>query len=128
MLGISHSTAGDYVRRARETGVSWPLPEGLDDGALESALYPARPPSRGPRPDLDWERVHKILEHVAWAGEDQPLDVLQIARAVGGDHVVTQHYVDQLVARGFLHELNVAYPKTYLVTRRGRAHLVEDLL
>ena len=79
----------------------------------------------------DWlhEIEDKILEHVAWAGDDQPVDVMQTARAVGEDHVVTQHYVDQLVARGFLHEkLNVAYPTTYLVTRRGRAHLVEGLV
>ena len=51
ILGISHSTVGGYVRRAREAGVSWPLPEGLDDGSLDAALYPARPPSRVPRPE-----------------------------------------------------------------------------
>jgi predicted transcriptional regulator len=79
----------------------------------------------------DWlhEIEDKILEHVAWAGDDQPLNVMQIARAVGEDHVMTQHYVDQLVGRGFLHDrLSVARPTTYLVTRRGRAHLVERLL
>lgn len=79
----------------------------------------------------DWlhEIEDKILEHVAWAGDQQPVDLLQIAQAVGEDHIVTQHYVDRLVARSFLHEkLNVAYPPTYLVTRRGRAHLVEGLL
>ena len=79
----------------------------------------------------DWlhEIEDKILEHVAWSGDQQPVDVEQITRAVGQDHVVTQHYVDQLVARGFLYEKhNVAYPTTYLVTRSGRAHLVEGLL
>lgn len=55
MLGISHSTVGDYVRRAREAGVSWPLPEGLDDGALESALYCRRSPAIG-RPSPSWDR------------------------------------------------------------------------
>ena len=79
----------------------------------------------------DWlhEVEDKILEHVAWAGDQQPVDLLQIAQAVAEDHIVTQHYVDRLVARGYLHaKLNVAYPTTYLVTRRGRAHLVEGLL
>ena len=32
--------------RAREAGVSWPLPDELDDGRLEAALYPPTPPSR----------------------------------------------------------------------------------
>ncbi len=61
ILGISHSTVDGYVRRAREAGVSCPLPEGLDDGSLDAALYPARPPSRVPRPEPDWERVHREL-------------------------------------------------------------------
>ena len=46
-LGIANSTVSDYVRRASAAGVSWPLPEGLDDTALEAALFPPPPPSRG---------------------------------------------------------------------------------
>lgn len=34
------------MQRAAEAGFSWPLPEGLDDPALEAAVFPA-PPSRG---------------------------------------------------------------------------------
>ena len=44
ILRISHSTVGSYVRRAREAGVSWPLPDDLDATALEAAPYP--PPDR----------------------------------------------------------------------------------
>ena len=58
MTRISHSTVGSYVRRAREAGVSWPLPDELDDAKLEAALYPATPPSRVRRPEPDWARVH----------------------------------------------------------------------
>ena len=61
ILRISHSTVGSYVRRAREAGVSWPLPDGLDDATLEAALYPPTPPSRVPRPEPDWGRVHREL-------------------------------------------------------------------
>ncbi|MDE2796797.1 MAG: IS21 family transposase [Gemmatimonadota bacterium] len=61
ILRISHSTVGSYVRRAREAGVSWPLPDDLDDAALEAALYPPTPPSRVPRPGPDWARVHREL-------------------------------------------------------------------
>ena len=61
MLRISHSTVGSYVRRAREAGVSWPLPDELDDARLEAALYPPTPPSPVPRPEPDWARVHREL-------------------------------------------------------------------
>lgn len=32
---LSRSTVSKYVRRAREAGLSWPLPEGLTDEQLE---------------------------------------------------------------------------------------------
>ena len=61
-LGIANSTVSDYVRRASAGGFSWPLPEGLDDAALEAALFPAPPPSRVPRPEPNWEDVHRELQ------------------------------------------------------------------
>jgi hypothetical protein len=39
-LSIGATAAGDCVRRARRTGLSWPLPENLSDEALER-LVPA---------------------------------------------------------------------------------------
>ena len=65
-LGIANSTVSDYVRRARAAGVSWPLPEGLDDAALEAALFPGTPPSRLRRPAPDWGRVHRELQGKVW--------------------------------------------------------------
>ena len=61
-LGIANSTVSDYVRRASAAGFSWPLPEGLDDAALEAVLFPAPPPSRAPRPEPDWGDVHRELQ------------------------------------------------------------------
>ena len=60
-LGIANSTESDYARRASAAGLSWPLPEGLDDAALEAALFPP-PPSRVRRPEPDWVRVHRELQ------------------------------------------------------------------
>ena len=37
---IGRSTASEYLRRAVDAGLSWPLPEGLDDQALELLLFP----------------------------------------------------------------------------------------
>ena len=33
----------------------------MDDAALEAALFPPAPPSRLPRPEPDWSRVHREL-------------------------------------------------------------------
>ena len=34
-VGVSPTTAGDYVRRAELQGLTWPLPESVDDAALQ---------------------------------------------------------------------------------------------
>lgn len=40
---VSVSTVVDTEARARAAGLCWPLPEGTDDAALETRLYPSRP-------------------------------------------------------------------------------------
>ena len=32
MIGVSNGVVHGYLRRARLMGLSWPLPEGMDDG------------------------------------------------------------------------------------------------
>jgi hypothetical protein len=39
-LGISATAAVECLQRVRRAGLSWPLPDGLDDAALELRLYP----------------------------------------------------------------------------------------
>ena len=61
----------DYVRRAVvAAGLSWPLPEGLDDAALEAALFPALPPSRVPRPEPDWHPAQRY-EYAEWRNAER---------------------------------------------------------
>ena len=38
-LGLGKGSVGTYLRRARGAGLSWPLPEGLDDDDLELLLF-----------------------------------------------------------------------------------------
>ena len=55
----SPSTIGDYIRRAKTAGLSWPLPEALDEPALEARLFPVAPVEPGvERAIPDWARVH----------------------------------------------------------------------
>src|SRR5215471_4292515 len=37
---ISRGAVAEYLRRAQQAGVAWPLPEGLDDTDLEAQLFP----------------------------------------------------------------------------------------
>ena len=62
-LGISRPAVGEYLRRAEQAGLSWPLPEVLDDNALEQLLFPARPMISGPMPTPpDWAYIHRELK------------------------------------------------------------------
>ena len=58
---VGLGTVTEYLTRAREAGLEWPLPEELDDGALEVLLYPRGPDSSGPRPLPDFAAIHKEL-------------------------------------------------------------------
>jgi len=61
-LDIPHTTVADHLRRAAEAGLSWPLPDGLDDAALEAALFGGEPaPPTETRPVPDWHDVHREL-------------------------------------------------------------------
>jgi transposase len=59
-LGLG--TVGEYVRRASDAGLGWPLPADLTDAALERRLFPP-PQTIAPteRPLPDWEVVHREL-------------------------------------------------------------------
>lgn len=61
-LGLGKGSVGGYIRRARAAGLSWPLPEGLDDDNLELLLFPASPslPSEE-RPVPDWAVIDKEM-------------------------------------------------------------------
>jgi hypothetical protein len=60
-LGIGHTTAGDVLRRAQQAGLSWPLPEALDDAELERRLYPGNQGRMRQRPEPDWNQIDTEL-------------------------------------------------------------------
>ena len=61
-LRLSQGAISEYLGRARRAGLSWPLPDDLDDERLEALLFP--PPPDVPldqRPVPDWGAVHRDL-------------------------------------------------------------------
>ena len=61
-LRLSQASVSDYLSRARRAGLTWPLPDTLDDAQLEALLFPPLPdvPS-DQRPVPDWSAVHRDL-------------------------------------------------------------------
>lgn len=61
-IGVSATAVKTVVKRAREAGLTWPLPAGMNQDALERLLYPR---TIGPlqRPEPDWRWVHTQLRH-----------------------------------------------------------------
>jgi len=58
---IGKSTVSDYVLRASAAGLSWPLPDKLNDEELERRLYSPPGPVERNRQVPDWSNVHKEL-------------------------------------------------------------------
>jgi transposase len=61
-LRISRPTVAEYVRRAQAAGLSWPLPDRLDEATLERQLFATTQKTPAPRcPPPDWPQVHREL-------------------------------------------------------------------
>ena len=61
---IGHGTVYEYLKRAREAGVRWPLPEGWDDRQLEAALFGGTPRRtyETQKPPPDFAQLHEELQ------------------------------------------------------------------
>ncbi len=53
---VGLGTVSEYLQRATTAGLSWPLPDGLDDATLEARLFakPGRPDTPRSLPDFSW--------------------------------------------------------------------------
>jgi len=59
---ISHSTVAEYLQRAQEAGLSWPLPADLGEDTLYELLFPKAPESSTRvTPSPDWSLIHTEL-------------------------------------------------------------------
>jgi transposase len=61
---IARSTVAEYVRRAREARLGWPLAEDWDDGQLENRLFPKTAgKAEQNRPQPDFNTIHNDLRN-----------------------------------------------------------------
>ncbi len=59
---VPHSSVANYLSRAKAAGLSWPLPEDLDEETLERRLFPGKPPRESARIPLpDFAGIHQEL-------------------------------------------------------------------
>lgn len=58
----SPSTVSDYVNRAKVAGLPWPLPDELDDDALNRLLFPNEHAPVRSRPEPDFALIHLELK------------------------------------------------------------------
>ena len=61
---VGLGTVADYLGRAKQAGLEWPLPEDLDEAALEARLFPRAGPGSRERVAPDVERIHQELKRV----------------------------------------------------------------
>ena len=60
-LNISHSTVGEYLKRAEKAGLDWEQAKVMSEAAIEKMLFPPQDPKTG-RPEPDWPEVEKELK------------------------------------------------------------------
>ena len=61
---VGLGTVADYLGRAKQAGLEWPLPADLDEAALEARLFPRAGPGSRERVAPDVERIHQELKRV----------------------------------------------------------------
>lgn len=65
--GVGRSTVREYLDRAEKAGLSWPLPDELDDASLENRLFPSTIPlavQQRNMPPFDYLRTELARKHV----------------------------------------------------------------
>lgn len=61
--GVGKTQVGEYLLRAEVIGITWPLPEAMDDAALDRLLFPiAGDGAAPPRTAIDWPKVQEELK------------------------------------------------------------------
>jgi transposase len=61
--GVGKTAVGEYIRRAEVIGITWPVPDEIDDATLEQRMFDCPgAPMVVARDDIDWLKVHEELK------------------------------------------------------------------
>ncbi len=105
-LCMARSTVREALKRAESAGLSWPLPNGMNDDALEAALYANRRSKRG----------HRRVEEPDWAGVHRELKRKHVTLVILWDEYIAANPGGHSYSR--FCELYRAFEKTLSVTMR----------
>lgn len=61
-LGLSKTTIASYLKKAKQAGLTWPLPEELNHPQLYHRLFQNTAPVKARKSFPDWERIHEELK------------------------------------------------------------------
>ncbi|MGA8171297.1 MAG: IS21 family transposase [Methylocystis sp.] len=105
-LGMARSTVREALKRAESAGLTRPLPDGMNDDALEAALYANRRGKRG----------HRRVEAPDWAGAHRELKRKHVTLVILWDEYIAANPAGYSYSR--FCELYRAFEKTLPVTMR----------
>jgi transposase len=60
--GVGKTAVWEYIRRAEVLGITWPIPEDLDDATFERRLFAYSGAPAIERAAIDWVGVHEELK------------------------------------------------------------------
>ena len=61
-LNMSSGAVSNYLKRAAQAGLSWPLPASMTDQELEQLLFPSVPKHKQELVEPDYQAIHKELK------------------------------------------------------------------
>lgn len=92
IVGIHHSTVGDYLERFKKSGMVWPLPTEMSDAELERVLFRASDLaaiSKAVRSLIDFSEIHEEMKkrgatmaalHVEWLEQIEPTNAISYSQ------------------------------------------------
>src|SRR5258707_15416504 len=63
--GVGKTVVGEYVRRAGVIGITWPVPEEIDEAELERRLFPVPSGTATPRQSNAWRQVQEVNKRLS---------------------------------------------------------------
>ncbi len=116
VLKVSRNAIADYLCRAQNAGLSWPLPEDLDDAELEQLLFPpALLPIVKRKPIPEWLEIHQWLKMKGATLERLHLEYKeQHPDGMCYSNFCTQHRAFEKTLKRSLRQVHIAGEKVFV--------------